>query len=960
MYKWLLLGIVVLICALVYMQTRVEGFGTVDTDALLAQHQQLGFEGEQRYNPVARLQDPTQKIPKEDIDYALTQVYPIESSGDDSNLVVRDMSRLGGADDGSGKMGPTLEQTGILQDKVRFCESITSVNCNLLNDPLYAECGMCHKNGENSTGKPHRGGMFISSSDQIRANSLAKSTGSKAVYTPTIGTCDSGYFTLMKQNCDAREQAIACEMAGAPSSGNQCGQCYGSAGPMLYVGPKPVTFTAYLNVSHPGLHHKDGMGITVTNSKGDIVSAPSSSAPVLDPTKILIEVTEGERIQIQIYGAPAIWAAWLSSEDDTRSVSIDIGVTAMSPSNAYIIAGDKYSKRVNTAMSRVRNWSEYSEMVPSTVLWYQRHTNIIPPAIVMAWYGTVPPSKTSSGEGMDVTDAVKELAANNSTISISKIPNGDPTSTNILWVMKDSGATLKATSSTSIDKKKTTSNVAMNVTIPATLVGPFYEQDEGSCAAGPMVYTEIGAGLMGSNSCYDIKGKFNPSVHCISQLFISAGGTEQGKLYPSTDADAMKLVVGGPDGKPSLDETVAFLNDKGNIAIYGVDSEGGPVEFKIQKQNALDMLGISITNPCEGPTAETGPHSAECLDYLWKTSGGGASSAKTDPADMPYEYCTPNGEAAPIINRKANFENIEVANDLGGITSIRKYYNNIYNRTQDSSNFDVQADAIRLCYGANMAPAKPEVCIPKPVIPNTTSSAPSANCNDWIALANSTPWQLIDGGIVQASIDDNNNIIGVTATDNIYDRRITSAPSVWRYIHGSLAQMDGKNGVYVGVNRARFGPGFEIWRYMNGDFSKMPGAATWVSIGADGDIWCVNEVQEIYRWNGGAWVRTPGSAIQITVGDRNNIWVTNGYAIYKWNGSDWTYIPSKPAMRQLSVNAGGTRLAGFGYDGNVYGWTGKAWSQIGGNFDGSVSVCRDYLLATNRSNQTIYIRKITC
>lgn len=963
MYKWLVLGIIILICALVYMQTGVEGFA--DSDTQLAQRQELQKEGEWRYNDFARMQSPTNKIPNDSVMDVFSQVYPVETSRTSSQLAVRNLSNLGGADDGSGKLGSTLEQTGILQDKVRFCESIKSVNCDLLNDPLYAECGMCHKNGVGSTGKNHRGGMFISAEDQARANSLAKTKGTSAVYAPTIGQCGAGNFTLMKQNCTAREQAIACESAGAATSSNQCGQCYGSSGPLIYVGPKPVAFTAMLNVSHPGLHRKDGIGIIVTNSRGETASAQGSSETVLDPTQILLEVSEGEQIQIQVYGAPSIWAAWLSSIDGTRSISIDSGITAISPLNGYTVAGDKYSKAVNKVLSSSSKWSAYSETVPSTVMWFQRRNDVIPPAIVGAWYGTAPPSKTNSGAGTDVTDAVKELAGNNSTIAINKLPKGDPASTNILWIMKDNGSILQANGSNSIDKKKTTSNVALNVTIPATLTGPFYDVDADSCAAGPMIFTEVGAGLMGSNSCFDVKGKFNPSVRCVSQLFIGAGGTTQGKLYPSTKEAALKLVVNGPGGQPSLDATVTSLNDKGNIAIYGVDSEGAPVDFEVQKKNAMDMLGITITNPCEGPNAESGPHSAECLNYLWKTSGGGANTSR--PGDLPYEYCTSNGQAAPVINGKINSANIQVANDLGGITSVRKYYNDIYNRSQDSSDFDAQAEAIRMCYGASMVPAKQPTCIPKPIIAPTvitTQSAPSQpalNCNDWIAVAKSTQWQLIDGGVVRAAIDDNNNIVGVNASNEIYTRTISAAPSVWSRIAGVLTQIDGKNGVYVGVNPSRGqGAGFEIYRYQRGQWSRMPGAATWVSVGADGEIWCVNENESIYRWNGGGWNEMPGKATQITVGDANNIWVTNGYAIYKWNGSNWTYIPSSPTMKQLYVNAGGKRLVGLGNDGNVYGWTGTAWSQISGNFNGSISVCNNYLLATNRSNQTIYLRKITC
>ena len=550
------------------------------------QHRLLGLEEERRYNPMARVQ--AARINPNTIAAALSTQAAVPTAATNSMLTLLGSNMLIGADDGAGKRG-TVEDTGVVQQKITFCESMP-VNCDAFSDPRFAECGFCHRDGTDHKGEPHRGGMFISAEDQIRANEVSKATGRRAVYKPSIGTCKPGDFTLVKEACVAREHRLECQRAGAATSANACGQCFGvSSGRetgLLYVGPKPRAFKAMLIVS--------GGDVTVN---GAAITGP-------------LELTEGQTLTITIKNVPEYWCGWFASGQ--RIVSVDIAEQSVSDPN-FAIVGD----------SRTRVVAEYLAQkpmsVPNSVLWYGRY---------------------------------KDMA-----------------------------------------------EVTLNCVMPATLVDPNYEEDQEHCPTGPLVFTERGAGIMGANSCFNPDGSFSAGLVCIQRMFRAAGGTDKGTLYPRT-AEAARALA-----RATIDETMNYFNERANIAIYRVNNANVPQDLETVKVAALEMLGIYIVNPCDGPKAATGPHSAECLDYLWRTSGDASrDGVREDHSKLPYAYCGKEGTAAPMNqDGSVNHGNANAANSLGNIPAIRAYFNGFFNRTHDTK-FDVQAAAMRECYGANIRP----------------------------------------------------------------------------------------------------------------------------------------------------------------------------------------------------------------------------------------------------------------
>ena len=429
-WPWIGLLALVVICVvagLIQGQSQNEGFATIDHNTAKAQRQQLQWEGERRYNDLGRIQNAT--LPANAVSDALNQIIPVSTStGPASRLTTKSMGLFGANDDGTGKSGDGVEQTGVLAQKIAFCESVTDTACGILTDPRYSECGICHKDGVNSKGKNFRGGMFISADDQIRANEVAKTNGTRAQYKPTVGTCDSANFTVMEETCKWKGRTMECEAAGVPTSNNECGQCFGGSGAMIYTGAKPTKFTAILNVSHPGFQNIGGNGIVVENlTTGEQTKfAPSKQQSVLDPKEAYLQLQEGDNLKISIYGVPAIWCAWFSSADGKRIVSLDNGVQSISPQNGFVIAGDKRSKKITKPMAAVSGWDAYKAKVPSTVLWYMRRNEIIPPAILFGQYDvTVVRGSNTWTAPSDVTTVVQELASRGGAIYVNNLMKAD-------------------------------------------------------------------------------------------------------------------------------------------------------------------------------------------------------------------------------------------------------------------------------------------------------------------------------------------------------------------------------------------------------------------------------------------------------------------------------------------------------------------------------------------------------
>ena len=135
------------------------------------------------------------------------------------------------------------------------CEA-AGTSCSAFDDPTFAaNCGMSFDiKGIGSNGKPHIGGMFISTDDrqkQTDAANVVLSTGGAPydpykVYQPTLGKAKPGTFALNKDQCLVVKEKVDCASKQTFSSPN-CTQCYTSQN-FARVGPETgrIPSTLYL------------------------------------------------------------------------------------------------------------------------------------------------------------------------------------------------------------------------------------------------------------------------------------------------------------------------------------------------------------------------------------------------------------------------------------------------------------------------------------------------------------------------------------------------------------------------------------------------------------------------------------------------------------------------------------------------------------------------------------------
>jgi hypothetical protein len=137
------------------------------------------------------------------------------------------------------------------------------------------------------------------------------------------------------------------------------------------------------------------------------------------------------------------------------------------------------------------------------------------------------------------------------------------------------------------------------------------------------------------------------------------------------------------------------------------------MDLKVFEKANMDCYGKFEFNPCLGPNEATGPHTMECLDFLFKNSGKkisgigptyNQSTERTSGTDRipekPIMYCTRKGKLSPIDEKgNINIDSVQRANSQGGINAVKKFYDDNHRQANYSLDKDTQYRAMNECYG---------------------------------------------------------------------------------------------------------------------------------------------------------------------------------------------------------------------------------------------------------------------
>ncbi|MCW2936067.1 MAG: hypothetical protein JWM19_7029, partial [Actinomycetia bacterium] len=132
------------------------------------------------------------------------------------------------------------------------------------------------------------------------------------------------------------------------------------------------------------------------------------------------------------------------------------------------------------------------------------------------------------------------------------------------------------------------------------------------------------------------------------------------------------------------------------------------------------------------------------------------------------------------------------------------------------------------------------------------------------------------------------------------------------------------------------------------NFAVKPGAATAISVGANGAVWSVGTTKvsggyQVLKWSGSKWSVVGGAgAVAIAVDQKGDPWiVTSAHKIEHYTGSKWAAVTG--SATGISVGADGvvwaigTTKASGGYQ--VLKWSGSKWSVVKGA--GAVAIAVD-------------------
>jgi hypothetical protein len=255
--------------------------------------------------------------------------------------------------------------------------------------------------------------------------------------------------------------------------------------------------------------------------------------------------------------------------------------------------------------------------------------------------------------------------------------------------------------------KQTTMN--LSCMMPFSFLS-MYDGDALTCDNGPIITQAASATFLESDPCF---GKANQpgnyKLECLQTRWIELGGTQQGTGYPSSQAAADALQKGADGGGLDIDTIVNNLAPKMLAAATGKDASGANMSLADWNTVSMWATGTPINTPCDGPGADTGPLSKECLSYLYMNQGVNshigatysllpAQVASMKGQDMPNTYCQPGTAIDPATDAGLKF-----GQGLGGINAVKQTYDQINRLANDNTQTNsARAVAVQQCYGVTI------------------------------------------------------------------------------------------------------------------------------------------------------------------------------------------------------------------------------------------------------------------
>ena len=203
-----------------------------------------------------------------------------------------------------------LAPPNMVFEEAKKCEALKAraSSCKALDDPKYANCGVCIKGGTPATYEnpdKHIGGLLSLPNDRLDA----KSQG--LPYDPTVGNCPRGYFFVDRASCERAVNRLDCKEAGESGGfqggrtaegvdviGQKCAQVPKQSEDYFIYEPKNRVFNIGLRVLAP-----TGTGICrvyVLNASNQQIGFGENANPGTEFVVLVSGVKEDDTVTVKV------------------------------------------------------------------------------------------------------------------------------------------------------------------------------------------------------------------------------------------------------------------------------------------------------------------------------------------------------------------------------------------------------------------------------------------------------------------------------------------------------------------------------------------------------------------------------------------------------------------------------------------------------------------------------------
>jgi hypothetical protein len=562
-------------------------------------------------------------------------------------------------------------------------------------------------------------------------NQDAKLSKKKPVYEPSVGKCPSDKFILTRTVCDYRKDRWECKNAQTltdPYAVDKCVQCQNpptGKNTFVYVGSrnnkdsnfslnkKPYYFTALLRI---GLVYEKAK-ITLTRTKTNQVIYPVFVNPqqvefVIDKT------TENEPMLLTVEYES--YRPYDFSDTDKADVN-DLVLNKTPREDAMKSVCETNENRVFTN-NRNNDTVVYGcgtgiccERLPANM--NRRYAivgqfeSVVNARRQMAFdvsIQTINGLAVEPSKGPPRFGSVKGSAQFKDRVNpglMSKIAQ------NRFWVWDKNTAT--------------TSKCEFRFMMPVSFLESTFSVDANICPTGPVIATDEAAQRLETGACDrringERQGPGTYTKACLQQMFLEAGCEESGKGYPVTQGQMNTMMKKGnnPLSRDDITSNIEKVKSQADKPYrQGMDIK------KLESDNMF-CYGRFDFNPCNTPAKETGPHTPECLDFLFRNAGkktegvgptykqtANRTSGTNRTSATPVQFCQRTGTLAPIKpDGSYNETAVNKANTLGSVHNVQEFYDRVHRLANFSTVRDEQRRSVAECYGVAVPREKVKSC----------------------------------------------------------------------------------------------------------------------------------------------------------------------------------------------------------------------------------------------------------